>query len=104
MNDQDRGAMLLQEETLEKTVTALRQELGKMGGVYAELGNALRTSPDKIGFANAPSPLGNSPFGITTLITWNEIPEKTNVAEKIQELRGALRQLEDVQRRLGRQR
>jgi hypothetical protein len=103
MDKQQRGILLVDKEETEKEVASLQKELKHMGQLLAEFGERLASSPEKITFSNAPSPLGDIPISLMTSnsFDWNSIPDKTVIAQKIQELRGIQDKLSNIQGLIG---
>jgi hypothetical protein len=104
MDRQERAQLLLEQEETGARIQELRSALQHAGRILGALGNALAGSPESTTFANAPPPLGHMPLQLmhSKAFDWNSIPDKTAVAQKIQELRDLHEKLADIQQRLKR--
>ncbi|GAA0707990.1 hypothetical protein [Dokdonella soli] len=101
MNDEARGALLVQQEKLEASIVKMKANLARLGSNLKVMGNALIDSPEQVGFSNAPQPHGSNPLRVV-LFDWNEFPDKVSISDKVHELRDEVQQLENVRRQLGR--
>ena len=104
MDRQERAQLLLEQEETGTRIQELRAALQHAGKILAALGNSVAASPETTTFANAPPPLGHMPLNLmhSRAFDWNSIPDKSVVAQKIQDLRELQEKLADVQRRLRR--
>lgn len=102
MDDETRGRLLLAQERAQATVTNLRAALQNDAQALMKLAQSIQNKPENVVFANAPDNLGS--YGISQMhvpsIAWENIPTKEGVAQKIQDLRAAIKQLETVQSQL----
>lgn len=102
MDRQERARLLLEQEETGAQIGELRTALQHAGKILASIGSALAHSPEDTTFANAPAPLGHMPLRLmhSKAFDWNSIPDKTSIAQRIQDLRGLHEKLADLQRRL----
>jgi hypothetical protein len=84
-----RARDVLELERVEARIRELRAALRHAGQVLAGLGASLASAPENTTFANAPAPLGHMPMNLVNgrPYDWNSIPDKTVIAQKVQELR-----------------
>lgn len=105
MSDQDRGALLLQQEQIQNQIQQIRQQLTTASQMMSRFAAQLTQRPENIVFSNAPSPLGN--FGPELMgapsIEWNQLKGALGlegIAQLIQDLRAKEKELQQVQQRL----
>ena len=103
MERQERAQLLLEHEETEARIAELRAALQHAGKILAGLGAALAASPETTTFANAPPPLGHMPLRLmhSRAFDWNSIPDRTTVAQKIQDLRALQERLLEIAKLLG---
>jgi hypothetical protein len=96
--------LLLEQRQTEVRIRELRAALQHAGLILSQLGAALAASPESTVFGNAPPPLGDIPLRLlhSRGFDWNSIPDKVQLAQKIQELRDLQDHLEQIALRLSR--
>lgn len=104
---EDRGALFVRQEDLEDTIKKLLQYLNSQGTLLANFGAALKTAPALITFPNAPHGLSSSPLHLhgKSTFEWSQLESAASpitLARKIQELRQAEFELEQVKKALAR--
>jgi|GEM_PF-1202564 hypothetical protein len=102
MDKQQRGMLLADKEEAEQKISKITDQLTSMGQILKDLGNAMFSRPEIIVFANAPSPLGDSPIDLINApcFNWDKIPKIEDIAKLIQDLRREKRRLSDIERTL----
>lgn len=102
MERHERAQLLLEQEETKARIAELRTALQHAGKILAGLGAALAASPESTTFANAPPPLGHMPLHLmhSRTFDWNSIPDRTTVAQKIQDLRALHERLQEIDRLL----
>ena|SRR5579859_3406435 len=98
--DDERSALLLQQEGLTKSIAATREKLNRFGTRLGDIGGSLKTSPQSIGFANAPPPYAISAASADNIFDWNDIPTREAIAELVHQLQEDEFKLANVRRQL----
>lgn len=103
MDKQARGALLVEKEDAEARIKSLRDNLARAGRTLAMLGRHLQGKPEDVTFSNAPGDLGQMPPHLINSqysTQWEDIPNREQVAQRIQDLRREIRNLEGIQQQL----
>jgi hypothetical protein len=102
MNDEERGRLLVEKEKAEQKLHYLQRELKQHADVFTEFAQKLRSGPETIVFANAPGNLGSHGPELLNApaIPWDKVDSIAEVAQKIQDLRAAQKNLMTIQSKL----
>lgn len=89
MDKEARGRLLVDQEESEQKIKEIRNALTSIGQTLGNLADALLSQPERVVFANAPSPLGDSPGDLINFpsFDWGRFPKIENIARLIQDLR-----------------
>jgi hypothetical protein len=102
MDKETRGRLLVNQEESEQKIKEIRGRLTVIGQMLQGLADALLSQPERIVFANAPSPLGDSPIDLINVpsFNWDKFPKIEDIAKLIQDLRREQYLLSDIQQKL----
>lgn len=105
MDKQERGLLLVDQQELEKKINTIKEQLRNMGTKGKEFLDAVILNPEKVNFSMAPAEFDEfnvipSDYLKARAYKWADIPEKKDIAKLIQDLRAAIDQLADINRKL----